>query len=233
MTLDSAADVRANPRGFAAAWVTVPIAGKPGDPASPAFVPGYEQPMLIEDLGAIVIATDPQGRLALVQNYRFIGPRLTDAPPSGYVRTLLERDRWEELVGSLGAWNLECPRGMLDASKLAGSALTAGSDVSAFVKGVARVEGLEEGGLELEGLRFEGWMNANSTFFAHPQAVVSARIVRINKNDPEAFEHIGALHLVHPNELRARIDAGTFIDGITLGALSICGISIPRNTPRP
>lgn len=28
---NGAADVRANPRGLAAAWVTVPIAGKPGD----------------------------------------------------------------------------------------------------------------------------------------------------------------------------------------------------------
>ncbi len=229
------ADIRANPRGFAAAWVTVPIAAKPsnaGEPPSPAFVPGYEQPLLIEDLGAIVIATDAQGRVALVENYRFIGPRLADAPPSGYVRSILERDRWKELAESLGTWNLECPRGMLDANKLA-TPPKAGDDLGAFIKGVARVEGLEEGGLELEDLRFAGWMNTNTTFFAHPQAVVEARIVRINKQDPEAFEHIGALHLLSPSELRARIDASTFIDGVTLAGLSICGIHVPQGARGP
>ncbi len=229
-------EVRANPRGFAQAWVAVPIAAKPKNPdegSSPAFVPGYEQPILIEDLGTIIIASDAEGRVALVNNYRFIGPRLADAPPSGYVRNLLEGDRWRELAEGLGQWNLECPRGMLDPSKAASSPMQVGGDVSGFVKGVARVEGLEEGGLELEDLRLVGWMNTNTTFFAHPQAVVTARIARINKQEPEAFEHIGALQLLSPAELRARIDAGTLIDGVTLAALSICGIHVPRGTREP
>lgn len=224
-------DGRVNPRGWALSWVTVPVATKAevDGVTRQGYKPGYDQPVIIEDLGAIIIATDDLGRIALIENYRFIADRLPGLPVAGYVKALLESGRWEELVGTAGRESLECPRGLLNANELSADAraLAVGADVTAFVKHTARAEGLEEGGLVLDNLTFAGWINWNTTFCLHSQAVVRAHVKSVNKQAPEEFEHIGALHFVSPQELRRRIDEKQFVDGLTLGALALCGIQIP------
>lgn len=198
-----------NPRGFAC--LRVVHLNESGQPL-------YDQPLLVESPGAIVVATLGE-RIALVKNWRPGAARLFDAG-GDYVRRLDEEKRWSELTSTLGHWRWEVPRGMLPAE----SQLRAGESVTDFALRTAKIEANEEAGLSIERAEIVGWLNTNSTFFAHPQAVVRAEITVLGENSPEELEMIGGKKLFLPSEIRELAQDDGVDDGLTMAALWRCGI---------
>lgn len=187
----------------------------------------YDQYVLFENPGAIVVCTDAAGRVGLVPNFRLVGDRLDPVleqlknPETGkynyaaYIRTLREKNLFQVALGNLGEYVWELPRGLAPAGETA--------DMAAFIKKVAAIEAKEEAGLDLADVRLRGKVNANTTFYPHAQFVVSARIVGTGASRPEALESIGKLKMFTPEELRAMCDADTLFDGLTLACLAKVG----------
>lgn len=174
----------------------------------------YDQPMLIESPGAIVVC-EVAGKVGLVQNYRFTGPRLFEAG-ADYVKRLNQERRWSELFASLGQWQWELPRGL----SLSGNS----PDVAKYVLATAKAEALEESGLKIAEARIcPGKINANTTFFAHGQYVVHGKIVGQGQAVPEDLEIIGRTKLFSGSEIRSMVEAGEIEDSFTVAALAIAG----------
>jgi len=197
-----------NQKGWAALRVVVQLLREG------CYQDAYDQVVLIENPGAIV-ACLLDGRVGLVQNFRFVGRRLYEAG-ADYVRSLDEQGRLEELVDSLGEWQWELPRGLAPHS-------FDGLDLERFVIATAKAEALEESGLTIRNARLLGKVNVNTTFFAHPQYAVGADVVSIGDNRPEAMEILGKTHLFGPAEIRRMADNGELTDGLTLATLALVG----------
>jgi len=205
-----------NPRGFAMLRV---VAKKfVGD----AVHYLYDQPILIENPGSIVIA-QLGDRVGLIKNFRMVGERLFPDAGSDYILRLEQERRWAWLVDTLGAWRWECPRGLVPPNAHQQSNP---ESLNQFVFRTAKLEALEEAGYHLEGVRIAGRVNMNSTFFPHAQYVVHAHISAIEEAHPEPLETIGAARLFTMEELRALNQAGEFDDGPTLAALALCGMHL-------
>ncbi|MDO8617586.1 MAG: hypothetical protein Q7N87_01690 [Candidatus Uhrbacteria bacterium] len=183
--------------------------------------PIYDQPVLIENPGAVVIA-QLEDRVGFVQNFRMVGERILPNAGADYVRNLEESGLWSELIKSLGRWCWECPRGLVPPDALDGS----GELLEAFVLRTAKLEALEEAGFKLQDAHIVGRVNANSTFFPHAQYVVHARIVSRGSATPESLEMIGTSKLFSMKELRTLNERGEFDDGLTLAALALCGLTL-------
>jgi hypothetical protein len=198
-----------NPRGWAALHIVVQrlIDG--------VYKDMYDQVLLIEDPGVIVVCM--QGDMvALVPNFRFTAKRLDEGVQS-YVKKLSDENRWEELSATLGRWNWEAPRGISPAS------MDDQASLAARVIQIARLEALAEAGFELSEVKVCGMCNPNSTFFAHEQYVVRAKIERVGRQAPEAFEMLQGVALFTKDEVRAMMANGQLTDGLTIGALAIAG----------
>ena len=181
----------------------------------------YDQPLIVENPGSIVIATHEE-KVGLIQNFRFVGDRILPDAGNEYIKMLQKEKLWGKLIGSLGHWTWEAPRGLTPPKTDQDSDLTFNN----FVLKTAKLEALEEAGLEIKNARLAGMVNINSTFFAHPQYVVRAEIESIGKNKNEDLEMIGALRLFTRQQLRELNDNGDFDDGMTLAGLALSGISI-------
>jgi len=187
----------------------------------------YDQFVLFENPGAIAVCTDGEGRVGLVQNYRLVGDRLEEVLKflrnpetgkydfSGYAKTLRGKRLFAQALEGLGAWVWELPRGLAPAGET--------DDIAAFIRKVAAIEAKEEGGFGIAEIRQRGKINANTTFFPHPQFVVSGKIVARGANRPEAMESIGRARMFAPDELRRMADADEFYDGLSLGCLAKVG----------
>lgn len=197
-----------NPKGWAALRVVVQLLREG------RYQDAYDQVVLIENPGAIV-ACLLDGRVGLVQNFRFVGRRLYEAG-ADYVKSLDEQGRLEELVDSLGEWQWELPRGLAPQN-------FDGTDLERFVLATAKAEALEESGLVIRNARLLGKVNVNTTFFVHPQYAVGADVVSIGDNKPEALEILGKTHLFGPAEIRRMADSGVLTDGLTLATLALVG----------
>jgi len=174
----------------------------------------YDQPLFIENPGSVVVARAGDA-VGFIQNYRLVADRLPDIS-SDYVLTLNEQKRWDEILGTLGKWMWELPRGLMPPDNE--------KDIEKFVIATAKAESLQEAGFRLQDARICGEFNFNSTFFAHSQYVVSARIVGIEENKPEELEVIGNTKLFTLKEIRQMVDSRELIDGMTLTALAIAGV---------
>ena len=195
--------------------------------ADGAWKDQYDQYVLFENPGAIVVCTDAAGRVGLVPNFRLVGDRLDPVleqlknPESGkynfsaYVKTLREKGLFQVALGNLGEHVWELPRGLAPAGEAA--------DLAAFIKKVAAIEAKEEAGLELTDVRLRGKVNANTTFFPHAQFVVSAAVVGVGASKPEERESIGKLRMFAPDELRRMADQDELFDGLTLACLAKVG----------
>lgn len=189
----------------------------------------YDQFTLFESPGATVICTDQTGRVGLVENYRLVGPRperiieqcrnpeTRSLELKRYVQVVRTSESFAALADSLGRYVWECPRGIAPATGV--------QDLQGFVRGVAAIEAKEEGGFDIADAEIVGEVNANTTFFAHNQFVVRARIVGSGDNRPEALERIGKVRLFAPSELRAMVASRDLFDGLTLASLAIAGFA--------
>ena len=187
----------------------------------------YDQFVLIENPGAIVVCTDAAGRVGLVPNFRLVGDRPPEIlerlknPDSGkydyaaYVRTLRDKRLVEDVLATLGEHVWELPRGLAPAGEAA--------DLQAFVRKVAAIEAKEEAGFDVTDVRLRGKVNANTTFFPHAQHVVSATIVGVGKSRPEALESIGKVNMFTTAQLRQMADDDQLFDGLTLACLAKVG----------
>jgi 8-oxo-dGTP pyrophosphatase MutT (NUDIX family) len=187
----------------------------------------YDQYVLFENPGAIVVCTDAAGRVGLVPNFRLVGDRPEDTmlhlrnsktgayDYAAYVKTLREKGLFQSVLDTLGQHVWELPRGLAPAGETA--------DLAAFIKKVAAIEAKEEAGLELADIRLRGKVNANTTFFPHAQFVVSATIVGAGASKPEERESIGKLRMFAPEELRRMSDQDELFDGLTLACLAKAG----------
>ena len=208
---------RHNPRGFSCPWVVVQkeIEGKPQ--------PLYEQPMIVENAGAIIIAQQGE-RVGLIRSFRMTGPRLLPDAGTDYIQRLDREQRWEELCATLGQWRWEAPRGLAPADR------KEDEDIRDFVLRTAKLEALEEAGFTIGEARIIGRVNVNPTFFPHPQWVVHAEVISTGPSSPENLEIIdeeeGARFFTMA-ELRELSRTGEFDDGLTLGALALCGLALP------
>ncbi|MBU2566360.1 hypothetical protein KKG46_02245 [Patescibacteria group bacterium] len=182
------------------------------------IVPLYDQSMLVENAGAIVIAHLDHERIALINCMRMTGPRLMPDAGSAYVKRLNDEKRWSELMGTLGQWKWEAPRGLIQDPKT--------TDLEEFILKAARLEALEEAGLKLASAKIAGQVNPNSTFFPHAQWVVEARIESMDQANPEVLEIIGATKLFTIDELRKLNHEGLFDDSLTLAGMALCGFSL-------
>jgi hypothetical protein len=178
----------------------------------------YDQVLIVENPGAVVVCR--QGALVgLIRQFRFTAERLADLSDanSTYLRRLIEEDRWEELLATLGRWQWELPAGMSPAAS--------GLPLAQYIKETANIEADSEGGFEIFNERICGRINANSRFFAHPQYVVAADIKRVGETKPEALELIGKARLFDPPGLRKLAEAGEIDDALSLGALALAGVA--------
>lgn len=205
-----------NPRGFALLRIVLHKLIE-GD-----SWPLYDQPILVENPGSIVIAQYGD-RIGMIRNFRMVGERLIPDAGADYVRRLEEERRWMELVESLGSWRWECPRGLIPPGV---SQDPKGETLEAFIVRTAKLEALEEAGLEIEDARIAGRVNVNPTFFPHAQYVVHAQVKSVGKASPEDLEMIGECKLFTLAELRAMNDAGEFDDGLTMAALALFGMAL-------
>jgi len=190
------------------------------------WVDQYDQFALFENPGAIVVCTDAAGRVGLVPNFRLVGDRqpeiLERLKVSGgtydyaaYVRTLREKNLFQDALAGLGEHVWELPRGLAPAGEA--------EDIEAFVRKVAAIEAKEEAGFDVADVRLRGKVNANTTFFPHAQFVVSATIVGVGDSKPEELESIGKVKMFTPDRLRAMADEDELFDGLTLACLAKVG----------
>lgn len=215
-------------------------------PRDGRFADQYDQPLLLESPAVIVVATLGEA-VGLVENYRMtcdrprilyddatgkgaLGWRPGDGdgmrvdPASfgtGYVARVIALGLLDELVTGLGRYAWECPAG--------NSPGFASDDLAKFLRKTALAEAGEEGGLEIDDIVDCGTVNLNSTYFAHPQHVVRARVVRSGAQRPESTETVGRMRFFAREELvdamaRGAWDGSVFDDGKTLAALAKAGI---------
>lgn len=176
----------------------------------------YDQVVLVENPGAVV-ACRLGDQIGLVQNFRFVGRRLFEAG-ADYVKRLDREGRLGQLVGELGEWQWEMPRGL--APKTFDK-----TDLEWLIIQTAKAEALEESGYAIANPRLLGIVNANTGFFAHAQYVVGADIVAHGDSHPEELELIGRARLFTAAEIRRMADSGEMTDGLTLAALALIGFS--------
>jgi hypothetical protein len=184
----------------------------------------YDQPMLVETLGSVVVPIWPgrTPRVGLIKSFRMVGERIVAAEPA-YIMRLQQENRWEELLATLGAWRWEVPRG-LPPAKIP-EKFESDQDLALAC---ARLEAVTEGGFILDELKVVGRVNTNPTFFPHAQFVVRGKIVSQQAQEPEDLEMIGPVRLFTASEIRAMVngdkfDGCGFDDGITKAALGDAG----------
>lgn len=181
----------------------------------------YDQVVVVENAGAVVVILDNHGRVAMVQNFRMVGERLDARAGSNYVRSLNTEGRWQQLLETLGQDTWECPKGL---ARVEGEEELLRNDFEAFIKKVASQEAREEAGITLSDIRvLPARLNWNPTFCVHAQYVVIARMQAVDKPQHEDFEIISGLQFCSPKQVRKMVDSGLVIDGMTLGALAIAG----------
>jgi hypothetical protein len=189
--------------------------------AEGVMVPLYDQPVIVENAGSIVIAQYGE-RIGLVQSFRMVGERIFPDAGANYIKELASKNGWKDLLKSLGRWCWESPRGLIPGNIMRGEM----EDLKSFVVRTAKLEALEEGGFKVDSAKLMGTVNANSTFFLHPQYVVWANVVSTVENTPENLEIIGGKRFFSMEELRQLNQAGEFDDGLTLAAIALCGMHL-------
>lgn len=175
----------------------------------------YDQPMIVEDPGSIVLLVDDQDRVGLIQSFRMVGPRLRNE--DGHTRRIEEVDRegrWPELAEGLGKWMWEAPRGLAHGDETK-------AELEAMALTVARREAGEEAGATLKSARLVGLTVANPGFFTHGQPTVIAEVAITGKAHADDLEIIGNLHFFTSEELRGLIKAGELEDGLTLAPIGM------------
>jgi 8-oxo-dGTP pyrophosphatase MutT (NUDIX family) len=203
-----------NPRGFAMLRVVVE------KDMDGQMRPLYDQPIIVENPGAIVIA-QLGDKIGLIQSYRMVGPRLPEDAGSEYIRRLDEEKLWSELAESLGQPMWEAPRGLIPAE-----GKTEDECLEDCIIRTAKLEALQEAGLTIGEARIVGQVNANPTFFPHAQYIVQAKIESIGEAQHEDLEIIGAMRLFTVEELRELNSRGEFNDALSLAGLALCGIAL-------
>lgn len=197
-----------NPRGFSCLRV---VLTKEVDEEQVGL---YDQVMLVEDPGAIIVCTAGE-KVGFVQSFRMVGERLPIGEDK-YVSGLNKRALWGELLSFLGQDKWELPRGIAPVS---------GTDPIQSALAIAKQEALEEAGWQMKSAEVIGKINTNPTFFAHSQYVVRGFLEAQQEQAPEDLEIIGNVKFFTPTEIRDEVTAGTINDGLSLSALAIAGIS--------
>ncbi len=174
----------------------------------------YNQPMMVQNVGTMVVCKSDDDRVMLIQSYRMNADRLAGVS-ANYVRTLNEQGRWEELLASLGSWKWELPAGLAPPGEA--------DDLEAFILKTAAIEALEESGVRICNPQNMGRLNFDPAFFMHSQYVVQAEIAHIGDPRIEQLEIIGKRQLFSGSEIRALIDAGQMDDCRSIGALALAG----------
>ena len=198
-----------NPRGFAALWIVVQklIDGQMCDL--------YEQPIIIENPGVIIVARQ-HDKVGLVQNFRLVGERIRQVG-TDYVSHLDQEQLWHELARQLGELKWELPQGI--------PPQVSGDDrpLDEVILAAADLEALSEAGFSLANRQIVSRVNANPTFFAHAQYVVSADVTAVGKQEPEDHELIGQVRFFSRQQVRELVTSGQLDNGLTKAALADTG----------
>ncbi len=163
---------------------------------SPDGTPLYDQPLWAEPPGAIIVATDEQGRIGFVQNYRVV-VRDTDValtnPPVDFE--------------TYGRMSLELPRGFAEPGEVPIDA--------------AKREAEEELGIEAGEPVLIGWHNSNTTYYASsiPVFLLSVRRHVPSTAPADRNERIEAICFLTVAEAMARVRQGEVLCGMTKSAL--------------
>lgn len=211
--IEGLGEARANPRGWAILWWAV-MAGR-----------GYEQPMILEAPGAMVIVRDDQGRIAFVEQHRAQRPRLPEALTGsgglGYIALLVRDNLFGKLeASSSGSISYELPAGLVDPKDI-----QPGISYEQLVTRIGEREASEEAGLRVDVTNVHlDTMNANPVFFLHPHSVVVGTLVSTGKATPDAEEAIKGRVWLTEEQIRARFASGELYDARTIAALAIAGI---------
>ncbi|MFA5051895.1 MAG: hypothetical protein WC544_02415 [Patescibacteria group bacterium] len=205
-----------NPRGYAMPRVV--IVDAKGQPL-------YDQPLIVENAGSIVIAQFGE-KVALIQNYRMVGNRILPNAGPAYIKRLQDDGLWDKLVASLGRWCWEAPRGLAPLEQ-------GDEELERFIIRTAKLEAAEEAGIKIDDARIVGMANLNSTFFPHAQYVVHAIITSVGEKNTEDLELIQGMQLFTLKQLRDLNQAGEFDDGATLAALALCGLHLGGSDEQP
>lgn len=205
--VDGAARSFANLKGWACVWgVLWKVVGEVKKLL-------YEQPMLFENPGAIVLLKKGE-KFGLVQNYRMVGERLSVPKKwdKGYIAYLTTNKLWEKLFHTLGKWTWEAPMGLqkdFDETK----------GLEAIVRDIAEKEALEEAGCKIGDIEILGQIVDKPTFVAHGQYCVVGNVVEESEQKAEDLEIIGKIHFFSMSEIIELWRKGDFVDGRTMSAL--------------
>lgn len=201
-----------NPAGFAMLWVVL----QQWIPEREVLGDLYDQPMLVENLGAIVVPL-LHGKVGLVENFHRVGARIMQAE-ANYVERLNSEKRWGELLSNLGMWQWGVPRG-IPPTKIRGKF---NSDQE-LALATAHLEALQEAGFVLRDKEIVGRINPDPTFFTHPQYVIKGNVVRQTTAKPEDVEMLGEVRFFSPHEVRGLVENFYLEDGLTKAALADAG----------
>jgi len=167
----------------------------------PDGTPAYDQPIIDERPGgAITVAVDLEGNLALIEVFRAaVAPADSSLP-------------WplpEEGLGQLGTWSLEIPRGF--------------PKKGAAAEQTATEEPAEELGHPVRSIRLVGAVNCNTAYFVRRIPVYMAVIDRslLSGVEPDINEKIRTADWFSANEVDTKIASGEIFCALTLGALML------------
>ncbi|MCH8748823.1 hypothetical protein IH781_03660 [Patescibacteria group bacterium] len=198
-----------NPRGFAVLWIIVQkyLDGQMCDL--------YEQPIIIENPGVIIVAR-LNDKVGLVQNFRLVSKRI-EPDSTEYTACLDNEQRWHELAGQLGELKWELPQGIPPS--------VSGDDrpLAEVIMAAADLEALSEAGFTLANKKIVSRVNANPTFFAHSQWIVSADVTGVGEQKLEDCEMIGDVRFFSREQVRQLVTDGQLDNGLTKAALADTG----------
>lgn len=213
---------RANPKGWALLWIAFQ---KEVTTAGVKKLVGYEQPVIVEAPGALVVIRDDKGRVGFVEQHRAHRPRLEQAMSGrdglGYIKLLIEEVLWGSLMqSSPGSVLLELPAGLIDPADIA-----PGRGYEDLVRRIGEREAAQETGFRVRVTHvFTDAVNPNPVFFLHPQNVVVGKLEAIGDASPDPEEAIRGRCWLTPEEIKRAIHEKRIMDSRAIHALHLAEV---------
>ncbi len=213
---------RANPKGWALIWIAFQ---KEMVVDGIKKLVGYEQPVIVEAPGALVVVRDGKGRVGFVEQHRAHRPRLDRAMSGqdglGYIKLLMQEALWGALMESHpGSVLLELPAGLVDPADIA-----PGRDYEDLVRRIGEREAAQETGFTVRVTQvFTDSVNPNPVFFLHPQNVVVGKLEAIGHANPDPEEAIKGRRWLTPEEIRLAIREKRIMDSRAIHALYLAEV---------
>ncbi|MBU6447407.1 NUDIX domain-containing protein [Patescibacteria group bacterium] len=170
----------------------------------------YDQPLMVENQGAVIVALDSRGRIGMVRVFRPVAKHIDTFNPRAFYDQYMWEHAWDEREGMefFGRFSWELPGGMH-------------KDGDSSHQQTAEREATEELGVHMRWCEYLGMIIPNTTFMATPQPVYLGRVHEGRGSSPthQDEEGIAKVGWFSRKELDMAIADGSIFDAITMAAL--------------